>query len=158
MSRRSVECAVRCAAWVAVVAAATGVTGCAADPNDAVGAPSAPVQTGVTGATDPGAADVTYPANGQTADVLAIDNTFGPELLTVVAGTEVIFTNNGRNPHNVLPEGDADALTWGVLEQDFLPTDVYSHVFDRPGTYVYYCSIHGTPKAAMHATIVVTAP
>lgn len=152
---------VRRVVWPAVVLAMAGATGCAADPNDAVGAPAAPVQTaqaGVTGATDPDAADVTYPANGQTADVLAIDNTFGPELLTVVAGTEVIFTNNGRNPHNVLPEGDADALTWGVLEQDFLPTDVYSHVFDRPGTYVYYCSIHGTPKAAMHATIVVTAP
>ena len=94
----------------------------------------------------------------ESADVLAIDNSFSPEVLTIVAGTEVVFTNNGRNPHNVVPEGDPEAGSWGVLEQKFLPTNTYSHVFDRPGTYVYYCSIHGTPKAAMHATIVVTAP
>ena len=138
---------------IATLMSAAMVVGCASDPNDAVGAAVAP-----TGDTADATSDVTFPANGTTADVLAIDNTFGPESLTIVAGTEVVFTNNGRNPHNVLPEGDSEAVTWGVLEEDFLPTDTYSHVFDRPGTYVYYCSIHGTPTAAMHATIIVTEP
>lgn len=142
----------RTSKMVAAVAMTAVVVGCAPDPNDAVGV------TTPAASVDAGASDVTYPANGDTAEVLAIDNTFGPDTLTIVAGTEVVFTNNGRNPHNVVPEGDAEASTWGVLEQHFLPKDTYSHVFDRPGTYVYYCSIHGTPKAAMHATIVVTAP
>jgi plastocyanin len=70
----------------------------------------------------------------------------------------VVFTNNGRNPHNVLPADDPKATTWGAPEAAFQPKDVYSHVFDRPGTYVYYCSIHGTPTAAMYGTITVTEP
>lgn len=139
---------------VAVVAALLGAAGCAADPNDAVGVTTAPA----AGSGDVPEVDVTFPANGTTVDVLAIDNSFAPDTLTVEAGTEVVFTNNGRNPHNVLPEGDPEVTTWGVLEDDFLPGDTYAHVFDRPGTYVYYCSIHGTPKVAMHATVVVTAP
>jgi plastocyanin len=31
-------------------------------------------------------------------------------------------------------------------------------VFDTPGTYVYFCTIHGTASAGMFGTIVVTAP
>ena len=102
--------------------------------------------------------EVTFPANGEQADVTALDNNFVPQTITVAAGTEVVFTNNGRNPHNVLPADDPKATTWGALEADFQPKDVYSHVFDRPGTYVYYCSIHGTPTAAMYGTITVTEP
>ena len=143
------------ASWFAVAVLAVGAVGCAADPNDALGAST---DTVAAPAGDSMATDATFAPNGESADVLAIDNSFSPEVLTIVAGTEVVFTNNGRNPHNVVPEGDPEAGSWGVLEQKFLPTNTYSHVFDRPGTYVYYCSIHGTPKAAMHATIVVTAP
>lgn len=87
------------------------------------------------------------------ADVSAIDNTFRPETLTVEAGTTVVFTNDGRTDHNVLPaEGDA----WGVQEAGFAPDDVYSHRFTEPGTYDYYCSLHGTSTAGMIGTIEVT--
>jgi plastocyanin len=81
-----------------------------------------------------------------------------PQVTEVAAGTEIVFTNNGRNPHNVVPEGDPKATTWGVLEAAFDPTDTYSQVFDRPGTYVYYCTIHGSVTAGMVGTITVTAP
>jgi plastocyanin len=126
------------------------LAGCGADPDDSLAAATsaAPVATG----------DVTYPANGEQSAVLALDNNFVPQEISVVAGTEVVFTNNGRNPHNVLPADDPKATSWGAPEADFMPKAVYSHVFDRPGTYVYYCSIHGTPKAAMYGTITVTTP
>ena len=136
------------AAFIATLAC---VSACGADGDDSLSA-----STTVTGSQPDDA--VTYPANGETADVLAIDNNFLPQPLEIVAGTEVVFTNNGRNPHNVLPEDDPKATTWGVLEADFLPEDTYSHVFDTPGTYVYYCSIHGSATAGMSGTIVVTAP
>ncbi len=100
----------------------------------------------------------TFAPNGEVAEVLAIDNNFLPQTLTVAAGTEVKFVNNGRNDHNVVPEGDLEVSTWGVLEDGFHPTDTYSHVFGAPGTYVYYCTIHGTAKAGMFGTIVVTEP
>lgn len=135
----------------AFVATLAGVSACGADGDDSLSASTTVADSQPDDA-------VTYPANGETADVLAIDNNFLPQPLEIVAGTEVVFTNNGRNPHNVLPEDDPKATTWGVLEADFLPEDTYSHVFDTPGTYVYYCSIHGSATAGMSGTIVVTAP
>jgi len=135
----------------AFMALLTGVSACGADGDDSLSASTTVADTQPDG-------EETFPANGETADVLAIDNNFLPQPLEIVAGTEVVFTNNGRNPHNVLPEGDPKATTWGALEADFLPEDTYSYVFDTPGTYVYYCSIHGTATAGMFGTIVVTAP
>ncbi len=100
----------------------------------------------------------TFAPNGEVAEVKAIDNNFVQQTLTVVAGTDVKWTNNGRNAHNVVPEGDPQATTWGILDADFEPKDTYSYVFTTPGTYVYYCTIHGTATAGMFGTIVVTAP
>ena len=101
---------------------------------------------------------VTYAPNGEVMEVVAIDNNFLPQALTVAAGTEVKFANNGRNDHNVVPEGDLELTTWGVQVEDFLPGDTYSYVFTTPGTYVYYCTIHGTSTAGMFGSIEVTAP
>jgi plastocyanin len=135
---------------VAVLALAAGLSACGADPNDAFSSTT-------TQAPQPTSA-VTYPANGQTKAITAIDNNFVSQIVTVAAGTKVVFTNNGRNVHNVVPVGDTKVTTWGVLDAGFQPKSSYSRVFDRPGTYVYYCTIHGTPKAAMFGTITVTAP
>lgn len=91
-------------------------------------------------------------ATPATAEVVAIDNTFRPNSLTVAVGTEVRFVNRGRNEHDALSvEGD----TWGVESVDFGPGDEYVHVFDEPGTYRYYCSLHGTADVGMVGEIVV---
>jgi len=103
------------------------------------------------GDTDAGA-DVTL-VDGVTEDVGVLDNTFRPEEASVAAGTEVVWENGGRNDHNVLPvEGD----DWGVEADAFAPGDVYRHRFTEPGTYAYYCSLHGTTTNGMVGTIVVT--
>ena len=133
-------------AWVMV--GVVLMAGCGADPDDSQRAAIPTVAP--TG-------DTVEP-NGEVVDVLAMDNNFLPQSITIVAGTEVRWTNNGRNDHNVVPEGDPKAVTWGVLDAAFKPTKTYSRVFTAPGTYVYYCSIHGTAKAAMFGTVVVTAP
>jgi plastocyanin len=84
--------------------------------------------------------------------VQALDNTFRPEEITVAAGTEVVWTNDGRSVHNVLPvEGD----DWGVEAGDFGPDAVYGHRFTEPGTYRYYCSLHGTTTAGMVGVVEV---
>ncbi|HEX6417349.1 MAG TPA: plastocyanin/azurin family copper-binding protein [Acidimicrobiales bacterium] len=89
---------------------------------------------------------------GAEVDVQALDNTFRPQNVQVRPGTEVTWTNVGRNDHDVLPaEGDA----WGVEVEGFSPGDVYSHTFDEPGVYHYYCSIHGTSTAGMIGAVVV---
>jgi plastocyanin len=88
--------------------------------------------------------------------VSSIDNTFRPGELTITAGTEVVFTNDGRNDHDVTPVPSSLFQDWGITKEHFAPGDVYTHVFDRPGTYEYVCTIHGVAGAGMVGTITVT--
>lgn len=91
--------------------------------------------------------------NGETVEVLAVDNSFNEKEVTVDAGTEIVWENRGRNEHNIIPE-DPDA-DWKVDTEAFQPGDTASHVFLEPGTYRYYCSIHGTIDRGMPGVIVV---
>jgi plastocyanin len=93
------------------------------------------------------------PANGETVDVRALDNSFIEEELEVAAGTEVHWQNRGRNDHDVVPVDEG--AEWGVELEAFTPGDSYSHVFSTPGTYRYYCTVHGTEDVGMIGTIVV---
>lgn len=135
-------------AGVLVSALALGACGGddGAEPADTSGASAATTGAAPTGAT--------YAPNGEVANVSAIDNTFRPEKMEISAGTEVVFTNGGRNDHNIIPS-DA-STTWGTEATAFTPGDTYSYVFTTPGTYAYYCSLHGTAAAGMIGTITVT--
>jgi plastocyanin len=104
------------------------------------------------GCSDDGDDPVTL-VEGVSVDVQTIDNTFRPASVEVAAGTEIVWTNDGRNEHNVLPVEGED---WGVEADAFAPGDEYSHRFTEPGTVDYYCSLHGTPTNGMVGTIVVT--
>jgi plastocyanin len=79
---------------------------------------------------------------------VTIDNfTFTPAEITVPAGTKITWTNNDDIPHTVV---DADAPKTNKSP----PLDTgesYSHVFDKPGTYHYFCSLH----PHMQGTVVV---
>lgn len=93
--------------------------------------------------------------NGEVLQVRSLDNSYRLPDVEVSAGTEIWWTNNGRNDHNVLPVNDDE--TWGIDTADFTPGDEYRYIFDRPGTYLYYCSIHGTKTAGMIGSVTVTA-
>lgn len=141
----------------------------------ACGADASDVAVGVESKTpDSVAAAVTttiatVPPNGESANVVVLDNSFRPIEVEISAGTEVVFENRGRNEHNILPDSikndaglvellktDTSPAAWGVISVDFAPESTYSHVFSVPGTYTFYCSIHGAPGAGMYGTIVVT--
>jgi plastocyanin len=66
-----------------------------------------------------------------------IDNfTFGPELLTVKAGTTVTWINEDDIPHVI-------AATDRSFKSKALDTDDrFSFTFTTPGTYAYFCSLH----------------
>ena len=111
----------------------------------------------------------TVPANGEVINIQALDNSFRPVDFEIAAGTEVMFDNRGRNDHNILPDtvkddagliallaSDTSPTAWGVASPDFVPGDTYSHLFNVPGVYNYYCSIHGAPGAGMYGTLVVS--
>lgn len=139
----------------ALMAATLGIAACGADRNDSVAdiTTTTPVSISTVAASDEA-----FPANGVVESVLALDNNYIPQVLEIPAGTEVLWENNGRNVHDVIPADDLTATSWGVLQAEFEPTDTYSYVFTKPGTYTYFCTIHGTPTAAMFGTIIVTEP
>jgi plastocyanin len=82
------------------------------------------------------------PASGTE---VKIDNfSFGPDL-TIAAGSTVTWTNHDDVPHVVA--SDTDVFKSKALDTD----DRYSYTFTKPGTYLYYCTVH--PK--MTAKVVV---
>lgn len=119
------------------------------------GTGTAPPPTPAPVTTEAGSAPL--PGSGTVVEVDSLDNVFQADSITIRAGTTVRFVNRGRNDHNVLPE---TGTAWGVQTADFLPGDEYSVAFDEPGTYPYYCSIHGLIKdgrlIGMAGTIEVT--
>lgn len=92
---------------------------------------------------------------GVGAEVKALDNVFEPPEMRVAAGTEVAFTNDGRNDHNVLPAEDPSGA-FRLDVADFPPGESTTFRLTEPGTYRYFCSIHGTASVGMIGTIVVT--
>ena len=83
------------------------------------------------------------------ASAVGIDNfTFGPQTLTVKAGTTVTWTNKDDIPHGIAWTNNAFAKS-KALDTD----DSYSFTFTTPGTYQYFCYIH----PHMVGTIVVEA-
>jgi plastocyanin len=95
----------------------------------------------------------TASTTGVIVPVIALDNSFRPEIVEISVGDEVLWENRGLNEHNVLRvEGEG----WGVDVDGFQPGDVYRHVFTEPGEYRYYCSIHGSTEVGMVGTVVVT--
>jgi plastocyanin len=103
---------------------------------------------------------VTVAPTGVVVPVIALDNSFRPEQLTIQVGDEVLWQNNGRNEHNILNVESADEGfeadgAWGIDVEAFQPGDVFSHVFTEPGNYRYYCTIHGNTEVGMVGTIIV---
>ena len=62
---------------------------------------------------------------------------FQPAVVVVKAGTKVIWTNHDNVPHTVTSSDRRFASSSGLDTNDR-----YSYVFDKPGTYGYFCSLH----------------
>ena len=86
-----------------------------------------------------------------SSDQVEIGNfSFSPMTLTVAPGTKVTWTNHDDIPHTVVSDDDPHLFKSPPLDTD----DAYSVIFQKPGTYRYFCSVH--PK--MVGTIIVKAP
>ena len=78
--------------------------------------------------------------------VVTIDNfTFTPATLTVAPDTRVVWTNRDDIPHTVV-----SALSPPLFKSKALDTDgSFSMVFDKPGTYGYFCGLHPHMQGAI---------
>jgi plastocyanin len=84
-------------------------------------------------------------ASGATHDVTLDNFRFSPATAVVAPGTTVTWTNRDDVPHDVVSSRH-------LFRSPVLDTDQrFSHRFDAPGTYEYFCSIH--PK--MTGTVAV---
>lgn len=79
------------------------------------------------------------------------DNFYDRDLTRVPRGTRVTFDNEGRIVHNALAvNGD-----WRTPQRVEAGESV-TMTFDRPGSYVFYCSFHATAEGeGMAARLVV---
>jgi plastocyanin len=80
--------------------------------------------------------DVVANAQQETSKVVIDNFTFTPETLTITAGTTVTWINRDDIPH-VVAEKNLSFKS-KALDTD----DQYSHRFDSPGEYEYFCAIH----------------
>ena len=71
---------------------------------------------------------------------------FQPATIRVNAGEEVTWTNNAAMPHTVTGRDDGK-LSSARLNQG----SMFSHKFEKPGTYTYYCALH----PSMIGTVIV---
>ena len=87
--------------------------------------------------------------------VCMMGNNFSPANLTISHGTTVTWKNGDPRNHTVgNATGSADTYTSGFIASG----GTFSHTFANPGTYAYYCGIHGAdgnPPTGMHGTITV---
>jgi plastocyanin len=107
------------------------------------------------------AATVTIATSGANCSIFC----FSPAQLTIAAGATVTFANPTGADHTVrrcTPAACNGASGGTGVDPSFssatlaLPTDAsFSYTFSQPGTYVYYCTLHG--YGLMHGTITVTA-
>jgi 3',5'-cyclic-AMP phosphodiesterase len=83
--------------------------------------------------------DVPLEAETQTAGArdIAVDNfNFAPSTTSVPVGSTITWTNRDDVPHNIVSA--ERKFKSPVLDTD----ERFSHRFDDPGTYKYFCSIH----------------
>jgi plastocyanin len=74
----------------------------------------------------------------KTGKEVGIDNfSFKPNELVVAAGTRVTWINHDDTPHIVVSV-DKHFTSSPALDTG----DQYSYVFDKPGSYEYFCSLH----------------
>ena len=92
---------------------------------------------------------------GQAAVGIDIqDNSFDQRVVVVTAGTEITWTNQGRNEHNVRPsvEGAFEPISTLALAAK---GDSAGLVFDAPGDFPYFCSLHGTASRGQTGRLIV---
>jgi len=107
------------------------------------------------GSVEPGPliGEVVVDVPADAVKVLALDNRFIPEVVTVPAGSRVVLVNSGRNEHNIIPARGGSG--WGIDEQSFLRGTTYEVAFAAVGTAYYFCDIHGDEFSGMIGQIVV---
>jgi plastocyanin len=94
-----------------------------------------------------GMAWASAPAHAQDAKITIDNFAFTPAEITVSTGTTVSWVNRDDIPHTITDAADPREFKSSPLDTG----DGFTHVFSKPGTYHYFCSLH----PHMQGTVVV---
>jgi plastocyanin len=119
-------------------------------------AAAAPAEEAPAGEAPPAeeenAAEAEAPAAPAPVVIEMANFAFQPGDISVPVGTAVTWINKDNGPRHSATDADGSFDT-GLLDSGQEATIV----FDTPGTYLYYCTLHGSPDGSgMAATITVT--
>lgn len=81
-----------------------------------------------------------------------VDNVFEPKNVRVSQGTKIVWSNDGRNDHNVVPSSGT-----AFQKTELKPGDTFEYVASVAGKLPYYCSIHGSARGPQNGSIEVVA-
>lgn len=111
--------------------------------------------TGTTSSASSGNAATTVNAvnSGQrVVQVGVFDNFFDPHNVVIPTGGTVTWTNRGTTTHSIQADN-------GTFLSTMAPGGTYSHIFNTPGTYLYYDTANGGPNGTgMFGVVVVQNP
>lgn len=101
---------------------------------------------GAAGCLSGGGDETTADGDGTTVVVGPDgDREYEPKSLTVAVDETVTWTWDSSN-HNVVVETQPDGADWrgteGAPTKTFDEGHEYSHAFETPGTYAYFCNPH----------------
>ena len=88
-------------------------------------------------------------AGAATVDVGIAGNGFSPSTVNIQVGDTVRWTNDTGTFHDVKANDNSYGNTAGT-------SWTFTHTFSAPGSFGYYCSIHGFPGGGMAGTVVVS--
>lgn len=76
-----------------------------------------------------------------------IDQRFNPSNITIPIGAEVTWINEDESEHTVTSGNVANQVHDRIYDGSFYsgilgPEDSFSHIFNEPGMYSYFCSPH----------------
>lgn len=81
-----------------------------------------------------------------------LDSVFAPAVLRVPAGTTLVWQNDGEFPHTAT--ADSGFFDSGTLQSG----ESFEFTFDNPGTFDYYCELHGAAGGVGMAGTIVVVP
>jgi plastocyanin len=87
-----------------------------------------------------------------TNTIIMRDNVFQPAQLTIGVGRSIIWRNQGSIGHTAT-SGTPASNPGSLFDSGIVPPGGgFMFTISQPGTYVYFCRVHGT---AMSGTLVV---
>jgi plastocyanin len=86
------------------------------------------------------------------ANIYLQENGFHPQRLTVKVGTTITWVNKDPVFHSVVEDNNLFQSALLAIGQSF------SYTFNQPGTYSYYCGVHGGPGGKGMSAVIIVVP